>query len=83
MSAADSEEPIYLKEIDIGREKLRIDIKRWQGRWIFSAWRFWQNQEGVWKPGKHGISVSVERLPQLADAMSEAIAAAKAEGIIP
>jgi hypothetical protein len=78
----DSEPPIFLEEIELGRERLRIDIKRWQGRWIFSAWKFWETKEGEWRPGKHGISVSVERLPQLADAVSDALAKAKSEDIL-
>jgi hypothetical protein len=78
-----SEGAIFFEEIEVGRERLRVDIKRWQGRLIFSAWRFWQNDVGEWKPSKRGISISIERLPQFADAVTRATEKAKAEGIIP
>ena len=80
---SDSETPIFFEEIELGRERLRIDVKRWQGRWLISIWRFWQNEAGDWKPGKRGVSISIERLPQIATALAKAVEAAKAEGIIP
>jgi hypothetical protein len=81
MSAA-AERPIFMQELVVGKERLRIEIKRWEGRWSFSAWRFWQNDAGDWKPTKRGVSFAVERLPDVADVIDEAVDLAKSEGII-
>jgi hypothetical protein len=80
MSAA--AEPIFMKEVVVGKERLRIEIKRWEGRMIFSAWRFWQNDGGEWKPSKRGVSFAVERLPEVAEVIDEAVELAKSEGIL-
>jgi transcriptional coactivator p15 (PC4) len=79
MSATDA---IFTEEIELGRERLRVEVKQWQGRWIFTAWRFWQNEAGEWKPGKNGVSIRIERMEQFAHAVAKAVETAKTRGIV-
>jgi hypothetical protein len=75
--------PIAVAEIESGAEIIRVELKLYNGRPLFSAWRFYRDKTGNLRPGRHGLVCSVERLPSIAAAFSAAVERARAEGLLP
>lgn len=63
------------------REVLRVQLQTFKGYELCSV-RVWyrERDDEALKPGKNGLTLRVEKLPDLRDAIDNAIAAAKAEG---
>jgi hypothetical protein len=75
--------PITVAEVSVGSEIVRVEIKNFNGRPLFSAWRFFRDREsGELRPGRHGLSCSVEKLPAIAEAFADALARARVEGLL-
>jgi hypothetical protein len=75
--------PITIAEVEVGAEIVRVELKLYNGRPLFSAWRFYRDKAGDLRPGRHGLACSVERLPEVAAAFTAAVARARAEGLLP
>jgi hypothetical protein len=69
--------PISIAEIAVGSEIIRVELKMWNGRPLFSAW------SGDLRPGRHGLACSIERLPEVTAAVAAAVARARTEGLLP
>jgi hypothetical protein len=78
-----TETPITVAEIGVGVEIIRVELKLYNGRPLFSAWRFYRDQAGELRPGRHGLAFSVDRLPEVAAAFTAAVERARAEGLLP
>jgi hypothetical protein len=82
-SAAVGALPIIVTEIEVGSEIVRVEMKLYNGRPLFSAWRFYRNKAGDWRPGRHGLACSIEHLPDVAAAFVAAVERARAKGLLP
>lgn len=72
-----------IAEIGVGGDIIRVELKEYAGRKIFSAWRFYRNRADELKPGRHGLSFSIERLPEIADAFAAAVREARRCRLLP
>jgi hypothetical protein len=73
---------IPIASIPIGREECRVTLTEYRGHQLASVWR-WYSDNGEMKPGKRGVTVPVAKLPELAAAVNEALARARADGLLP
>lgn len=53
-----------------GRDVWRLEVATYKGR-TFGNWRRWFLQDGVWKPTREGVTIPVERLGELQDAVAD------------
>jgi hypothetical protein len=65
------------------REVLRVMLQTFKGHDLCSI-RVWfkDRDDGALKPGKNGLTIRVEKLPELHEAIGKAIEAAKKEGTL-
>lgn len=63
------------------REVLRVELSTFNGHDLVNL-RVWYGADDDMRPGKAGVALRVEKLPQLRDAIDKAIAAARAEGLL-
>lgn len=63
------------------REVVRCEITNWKGVALFRAWN-WYFDNGELKPGRGGVSLRIDRLPQLHAAVTKALEVARARGLI-
>jgi hypothetical protein len=82
-SAAVAALPISVADIAFASEIIRVELVRYKGRPMFSAWRFYRDKAGDLKPGRHGLSFKIERLPEVAATFAAAVERARAEGLLP
>jgi hypothetical protein len=75
--------PIIIAEVEVGAEIVRVELKLYNGRPLFSAWRFYRDKVGDLRPGRHGLACSIERLPEVAAAFTTAVERARGEGLLP
>lgn len=75
--------PIIIAEVEVGAEIIRVELKLYNGRPLFSAWRFYHDKAGDLRPARHGLACSVERLPAIAAAFVAAVDRARAERLLP
>jgi hypothetical protein len=79
-SAADA---VIVAEWPIKRhEHLRISLQLFNGVWLINSWKWFEAENGEWRATKHGIALGVKYLPQLAEALAEALAIARERGLI-
>jgi hypothetical protein len=65
------------------REVLRIMLQTFKGYELVSVRVWFRDREGdVLKPGKNGLTMRVEKLPELQEAIGKAIEAARREGTL-
>lgn len=64
------------------REHLRISIEQFNRIWLINIRKWFDADDGALRPGKHGIALGVKHLPQLADAITKALAAARTRGLV-
>lgn len=63
-------------------ERLRIELTEFKGYRLINMRIFWRDPLGEWKPGKGGFAWRVERLPELRQALEEAEAEARRQGLL-
>jgi hypothetical protein len=64
------------------RETVRVSLAQYQGRDTVDVRTWWTSDAGELRPGKSGITLAVRHLPDLASAITQALAEAKARGLI-
>lgn len=64
------------------REQLWVFLDEFHGRPVFSSRVFYDAGDGEMRPGKSGTTFKVELLPDFADAVSLALEAARARGLV-
>lgn len=76
--------PIVIAEwLRNSREVVRVELAEYQGRHVIAV-RTWYRSviDGGLKPGRSGITLSIKHLPEMAGAVSKALARATALGLI-
>ena len=63
------------------REVLRVTLDSYCGTNVVDI-RIWYHAYEEWRPSPRGITVSVAKLPAIADALAEAVALARQEGML-
>ena len=75
---------IRIATIPCGREETRVTLTEYRGHQLISLWRFYPDEKaGEMRPGKRGVTVPIGKLPELASAVNEALARARADGLLP
>jgi hypothetical protein len=64
------------------REVIRVALDQYQGRHTVNVRVWWHDEDGVLKPGKSGITLSLKRLPAMADALGAALVRAIELGLV-
>ncbi|MGO9399736.1 MAG: transcriptional coactivator p15/PC4 family protein [Xanthobacteraceae bacterium] len=64
-------------------ECLRVSIELFNGLWLINSRKWFEAENGEWRPGKQGIALGVKHLPQLAEAVTKALSIARDCGLIP
>jgi hypothetical protein len=64
------------------RETLRVRLDRFNGQTIIDCRSWWSDASGELRPGKSGLTLAVRHLPNLADAISAALAHARTTGLL-
>lgn len=64
------------------RETARVTLRRYKDRWLVDLRRWFRGDDGELRPSNKGISLAVEHLPQLADAIAFAMEEAHRRGFI-
>ncbi len=58
------------------REVVKVSLETYMGRRVLNI-RVWFDSDGEWKPSKKGLSLAVERLPELVEVLTDAMRAAR------
>ncbi len=75
--------PLIIAEWDRNaREVVRVALDQYQGRHTVNARVWWRDADGVLKPSKSGITLSLKHLPALAEALGKALERANELGLI-
>jgi len=64
------------------KEEVRISVGTYHGRKIINLRVYFKDDDGVWKPGKQGLALAVERYKDLAGAILQVGEHLKANGQI-
>jgi Transcriptional Coactivator p15 (PC4) len=64
------------------RELVRISLDRFNGCFTIDVRFWWRDPNGVFKPGRDGLTLGVKHLPKLADGLCDARQRAEAIGLI-
>ncbi|RME87861.1 MAG: transcriptional regulator [Candidatus Hydrogenedentota bacterium] len=66
-------DPILLHEFQKNsKEIVRVEISEYRGKKLLNIRTWFLNDEGQYLPSKKGIAVSVEKIPELIDALKKA-----------
>ena len=64
------------------REVVRIELSTFNGHELLNVRVWFDAGAGEWRPGKAGIALRVEKIPELQAAIEKAINAARSEGTL-
>jgi Transcriptional Coactivator p15 (PC4) len=64
------------------REILRVRFDSYKGHAVICVRAWYADNDGILKPGRGGLTVSVRHLPALASALAKAIEMANATGLL-
>ncbi len=62
------------------KEEIRVTLEPFNGHDLFQARVWFETEEGDKRPGKSGIAFRVDRLPEFAAAVNEALRVARQSG---
>lgn len=81
--SADQRADVVVATIPKSRgEEIRVGINNYKGR-SFLAVRVWfPGDGGEMRPGKNGINVAIEQAPAIAEAVAQAVEAARRDGLL-
>src|SRR5882757_9631251 len=65
------------------RDVLRVAFDEYEGRRVIDARKFYKRQDGTLAPTRKGLTLSIDRLPALAELITAALARARADGLLP
>jgi hypothetical protein len=82
-SVLETRYPIVVAELPRNnREVIRVSLDQYRGREVADARAWWRDQQGEWKPGRSGLTLSVKHLPALANGLALALRRARALGFL-
>ena len=64
------------------REILRVRLDQYRGQPVICCRAWYADKNGILRPGRGGLTISVRHLPQLAMALGDALNAAIACGLL-
>ena len=64
------------------REIIRIALDKCQGHDVIDARAWWRDEQGKWKAGRSGLTLSLKHLPTLTDGSAAALKPARALGLV-
>lgn len=65
-----------------GRDTVRVQLAEYRGKALLDCRIWYSTPEGELRPSPKGITLTVDALPELASAITKAIARAKSMGLI-
>lgn len=65
-----------------GRDLVRAELSTFNGRQVVGLRKWYRPEEGDPRPTSKGLTVAIHHLPKLAALASEALARARADGLI-
>lgn len=86
--AASSAQPATLLPIVISEwrrnadEIIRVSLNQFNGRDVIDVRSWWKHQDGLWRPSRSGITLAVQHLTKLSEAMQDALTRARALGLV-
>ena len=63
-------------------ERLRVTLDLFNGVWLINSRKWFEAEDGEWRPSKQGIALGVKHLPQLAEAVAKALSIARERGLL-
>lgn len=76
------DDEILIAKIEKNRtDEIRIMLRIWKDRWNIDIRQYFPDKLGKMTPSKSGIALSVEKLPELADAIADALRRANEGGL--
>ena len=76
-------EPILIDQWPKGRETVQVRLDGYNKRNVIDVRCWYLDDDGNLKPGRAGITLQTSQLPQLADAITKALATALDSNLIP
>jgi Transcriptional Coactivator p15 (PC4) len=64
-------------------ERLRVSLELFNGVWLINSRKWFEADNGEWRPSKQGIALGVKHLPQFVEAVTKALSIARERGLIP
>jgi hypothetical protein len=64
-------------------ERLRVSLELFNGVWLLNSRKWFEAENGEWRPSKQGIALGVKHLPHLAESVAKALSIARERGLIP
>ncbi|MBO1903981.1 transcriptional coactivator p15/PC4 family protein [Microvirga sp. 3-52] len=64
------------------RETLRVRLDSFNGQTIIDCRSWWSDANGELRPGKSGLTLAVRHLPDLPDALANALVHARSTGLL-
>jgi hypothetical protein len=78
-----SDDPDIIAEWPLNRrEHLRVSLQQYRGVDLVGVRKWFFGDDDSLCPGKDGITLNIKHLPQLADAITKALAEARARGLV-
>jgi hypothetical protein len=75
--------PVIVAEWPLNRrERLRVSLEKFKGARLISIRKWFEADDGGWRPTNRGISVSLRHLLKLAASLDDALAIARERGLI-
>ena len=63
-------------------EIIRVAIDRYNNRFTIDVRTWWPDRNGVFKPGRDGLTLAIQHLPTLAEHLGRALRRAHALGLV-
>ena len=60
------------------REEIRITQKEFRGHDLLNSRVFYRNDDGKWRPGKQGVAIRMELVPEFLGALHQVVDTAEA-----
>jgi hypothetical protein len=65
------------------RDVLRVALDEYEGRRVIDARKFYKREDGTLAPTRKGLTLSIDRLPALAELIAAALDRARRDGLLP
>lgn len=63
-------------------EEVRVQLRKWKDRWNIDVRVYYPEKNGTMAPAKAGIALSVDKLPELEEAITAAAERAREQGMV-
>jgi hypothetical protein len=64
-------------------DRAPVSIEKFNNAWLINLRKWYEADDGQLRPGRHGIALGIKHLPQLAEAITDALSLARERGILP